>query len=111
MKILIECLDQKGMIDETHLYYLNEFPFTLEEFRKFQDEIWEDAGGWEASDSYLVKDAQFETYYVPFLYENRKYWLHLMIGQGDAWTFFTDAAHIEEAKRVANLGFDLDDER
>lgn len=105
MKTILEHLDQHGFIDDESVGYAkpDEYPFSLEEFREFTDKIWNDAGGWDSSDKYLVKCACFETYYVPFDVEGKKYWLHVMCGQGYAWTLFSDVNHIEQAEHITKL--------
>jgi hypothetical protein len=40
--------------------------------------------------------------------EGKKYCLHIMYGQGSAWTVFTEAEHIEAAKRLAELDLKLE---
>ena len=105
MKPIIDHLEANGSVDDECVAYAKpgDYPFTLEEFRTFTDKIWADAGGWDASDKYFVEGAYFETYYVPFEYENKKFILNIMYGQGSAWTLHTEASHEEYKKRVADL--------
>lgn len=112
MKTILDYLDEHGVIDDESVAYAKpgDYPFALEEFRAFTDKIWDDAGGWDSSDKYFVEGACFETYYVPFDMEGKKYCLHIMHGQGSAWTVFTEAEHIEAAKRLAELDLELEDD-
>lgn len=105
MNSIVECIDQNGSLDEDSVAYAKpgEFVFTLEDFRAFRNKVWDSVGGWKNVSKYAVKGATFETYYVPFSYMDKNYWLRLMIGQGDAWTFFTDVEKVKEVERVANL--------
>lgn len=118
MKKIIDYLDLVGVIhDEGVAYNIpNEgqppFPFTLAEFDAALELIWKNAGGWDASDKYQVKDAYFETYYVPFEFEGKNYWMHLMSGQGTAWFLLTEKEHQEAVVRLAELdamGKELDE--
>jgi hypothetical protein len=97
MKVIIDYLDLNGCIDDESVSYNvpGPYPFTLEEFHEFTDKVWNDAGGWDASDKYQVEGAYFETYYIPFEYEGKQYVLNVMYGQGAAWTLYTKAAHDE----------------
>jgi hypothetical protein len=96
---IIDFLDKEGSIDDDEVVRGN-YPFTSEEFRQFIDKIWKDAGAWDSSYKYQVKGAYFETYYVPFEYDGKKYILNIMCGQGYAWTVRTEASH---KQRIAEL--------
>lgn len=104
-QIILDFLDANESIDDECVAYgkPGEYPFTMDEFREFTDKIWEDAGGWDASEKYVVDGAHFETYYVPFERNGKQYWLNVMYGQGSAWTVFTSEAHEAYKKRIAEL--------
>ena len=105
MKEIIEYLDEHGSIDDESLAYncYGPYPFTLQQFREFTDKIWNDAGGWDASDKYYVEGALFETYYVPFTDSGKEYVLNIMYGQGSAWTLFTKVEHDAYKQRIAEM--------
>ncbi len=114
MKEIIEYLDKVGSIDDDAVMYATigkerdpnaeySFPFTLDQFREFTQKLWDDAGGWDASDKYVAEGAYFETYHVPFERDGKQYVMNIMYGQGSAWTLFTKAAHDEYKARVAKL--------
>jgi hypothetical protein len=105
MKKIIDFLDEKGSIDDECVSYgsYGPYPFTIEEFREYTHKLWEDAGGWDASEKYLVEGARFETYNVPFESDSKKYVLRIMYGQGSAWTLLTEAAHNEHKEYLKKL--------
>lgn len=107
MKNIIDFLDDHGNIDDEAVAYNTDgpYPFTLGEFRAFTDKIWNDAGGWDASGKYHVP-AFFETYYIPFEYDEKKYVLVVMYGQGSAITLHTEAFHDEYKQRVAEIKYE-----
>ena len=109
-EIIMNCLDANESIDDESVAYSKpgEYPFTREELREFNYQILDDAGGWDVAENYSIKGAMFESYAIPFENEGKKYILHIMFGQGSAWTLFTESAHQKYRDHVANLDLKLE---
>jgi hypothetical protein len=99
-QVFLDFLDANGEIYDA---IVHEYPFSFEEFQQWVEDIWSAAGGWRRAGKYAVKDATFETYAVPFERNGKRYWLTLMMGQGDCWTVFSEEPYKEFRMRIASL--------
>lgn len=111
-------VDEHGFLDDEYMSFTHEeqdYPFTLDDFRKLTTYIWDKADGWNNPKKYAVEDAYFETYHVPCMYDGKKYVLNIMYGDetGFAWTLMTEARHnvykeeIREFDELIGDGFPL----
>lgn len=115
MRKILDYVDEHGAVDDDSVMYYTialdrgttptsgPYPFTLEEFREYQDYLWKTAGGWDNCHAFAVEGAFFETYHVPFTDSGKEYVLNIMYGQGAAWTIFTKAEHDAYKARVSEL--------
>lgn len=94
MKVL-DAVRKHGQIDDEGVAYGN-YGVTLDEFKNFVDEIFDDeGGGWDGVSRFKDQNSYFETYDVPFEREGEKFWLTLMSGQGYAWIITTEPSFKE----------------
>lgn len=95
---IINVLRREGSLDDDDVsYHPEKFPeFTLEEFRKFTEAIFDnEGGGWDNVHKFQEENACFETYNIPFAFDGEAFYLTVMYGQGSAWTLMTKQ-HFEE---------------
>lgn len=116
MKKIIDYLEIVGIIyDESIAYNIPNqdappYPFSLKEFREFTQNISNAANG--EDEKYQVPGAYFETYVIPFFFEEKEYRLVIMYGQGSAWTLCTvkECEEWMERNRQLDLKMEDDDE-
>jgi hypothetical protein len=83
---IIEHLKANGRIDDDDVAYFPEkYPFTRNELQDFMDGIYRPSDEKET----FVDGTYFETYNVPFVWEEDKLNMIVIYGQGSAWMLMT----------------------
>jgi hypothetical protein len=113
MKKIIDELKIRGSLDDEEIAYSKpgDFPFTLDEFREFEESVHPGSTPmpYEPSE-YRVKGAYFETYVYPFEYEGEQFYMQEMFGQGSMLTMFTAEAYNQFVEELKEFNKDIDEE-